>query len=218
MGEEKQVFDQEFSDEAIANIGKIINRYYQEVTITKVNGKCPYGHKEGEKYRVTSMNHDGLCGSLYYTIHAPVTTLHYGGGIPWEKDACFSKGFCPEMGKVEVEVKRIKQETPTFVKTRADIKDMTGKGFPGLDKHRVHLEVISIGNKCTWGHKEGQRLEVDPFNIGKVCGFMYWEIYHFINLLFSGGSLPWEADENIIHGCCPDVFNQLTYRLMREER
>ena len=45
MGEEKQVFDQEFSDEAIANIGKIINRYYQEVTITKVNGKCPYGHK-----------------------------------------------------------------------------------------------------------------------------------------------------------------------------
>jgi uncharacterized repeat protein (TIGR04076 family) len=47
---------------------------------------------------------------------------------------------------------------------------------------------------------------------------MYWEIYHFINLLFSGGSLPWEADENIIHGCCPDVFNQLTYRLVREER
>ena len=86
MGEEKQVFDQEFSDEAIANIGKIINRYYQEVTITKVNGNCPYGHREGEKYRVTSMNHDGLCGSLYHTIHAPVTTLHYGLKF-WHKNS-----------------------------------------------------------------------------------------------------------------------------------
>ncbi len=217
MEDEKQIFDQEYSDEAVAYIKEVENRYYQEVTISKVTGNCPYGHKEGEKYRVTSLNNDGLCGSLYHTLHAPFTTLHYGGGQPWEKDIDIFKGVCPEM-KVQVDVKRIEQETPTYLKTVKEPRDMTGKGFPGLDKYRVYLEIISIANFCFWDHKEGQRLEVDPFNIGGVCGFMYWELYHFINLLLSGGSLPWEAEENIIHGCCPDVFNQVTYRLMREER
>ena len=217
MGDEKQIFDQEYSDEAVAYIKGVENRYYQEVTIAKVTENCPYGHKEGGKYRVTSLNNDGLCGSLYHALHSPLTTLHYGGGQPWEKDANIFKGICPEM-KVQVDVKRIEQETPTYLKTVKEPRNMTGKGFPGIDKYRVYLEIINIANFCFWDHKEGQRIEVDPFNIGGVCGFMYWEIYHFINLLFSGGSLPWEAEENIIHGCCPDVFNQLTYRLVREKR
>ena len=176
------------------------------------------GTRLEKKYKLTSMNHDGMCGSLYYLLHAPVVTLHYGGGLPWEGDGAISSVTCPENGKVEVEVKRIKQETPELVKTKTDTRDMTGKGFPGLDKYRVYLEILDVANKCTWGHKEGHRIEIDPFNIGKVCGFMYWEIYHFVNLLFSGSSLPWEGDENIIHGCCPDVFNLVTYRLVREER
>ena len=73
MEDEKQIFDQEYSDEAVAYIKEVENRYYQEVTISKVTGNCPYGHKEGEKYRVTSLNNDGLCGSLYHALHAPYT-------------------------------------------------------------------------------------------------------------------------------------------------
>ena len=41
------------------------NRYYQEVTITKVTGECPFGHREGETYNITNCNSDGLCGALY---------------------------------------------------------------------------------------------------------------------------------------------------------
>ncbi len=40
------------------------NRYYQEVTITSVTGECPYGHKEGDQFKITSMNSDGICGAL----------------------------------------------------------------------------------------------------------------------------------------------------------
>ena len=36
--------------------------------------------------------------------------------------------------------------------------------------------------------------------------------------LCSGGGGPWEADQNIFHGCCPDPFNQVTYRLTKQER
>ena len=67
------------SDNIVAKILKGENRFYQEVTITKVNGECPYGHREGEQFQVTALNSDGLCGSLYKAIHSPIVTLHYGG-------------------------------------------------------------------------------------------------------------------------------------------
>lgn len=218
MGEEKQNNGQKSANDFVANILKTVNRYYQEVTITKVSGDCPYGHQEGEKYVVTSVNHDGMCGALYHAIHAPIVTLHYGGGVPWEKDSSVFKGVCPEMGRVQVEVKRFEKEDFNPLKTRTDTRDMTGKGFPSLDKYKIFVEIISIANRCMWGHKEGERFEVDPFNIGGVCGFLYWEAYHFMNLLFSGVSLPWEGEENIVRGACPDLFNQVSFRLIREER
>ena len=204
-------------DDYRENVKSVLQRYLQEVTITNVNGTCPYGHYEGEKFTVNDMNHDGLCGSLYQTIHPHIATLCFGGGVPWEKDADFYTGICPEM-KVQVKGRRYEEERSTFFKTIKKPRDMTGKGFPGVDKYRVYLEVIDIAKICEWGFAQGQKFEVDPFNIGNVCGFMFWEIYHFINLLFSGGSLIWEADGNIIHGVCPDVYDQVTYRLIREER
>ena len=117
-----------------------------------------------------------------------------------------------------MEVKRFEKEDFNPLKTRTDTRDMTGKGFPALDKYRVFVEIISIANRCMWGHKEGEKFEVDPLNIGGVCGVLYWEAYHFMNLLFSGVSLPWEGEENIVHGACPDLFNQVAFRLIREER
>jgi uncharacterized repeat protein (TIGR04076 family) len=204
-------------DDYRANVQKKLQRCIQEITITKVTGNCPYGHQEGEKYRVTDTNHDGMCGALYQAIHPYITSLNFGGELPWESNAGFFKGICPEM-KVEIKSRRFEEERTSFLKTIKDSRDMIGKGFQGIDTYRVYLEVLDVANKCEWGHGAGQKHEVDPFNIGKVCGFMYWEIYQFINLLFSGGSLIWEADENIIHGCCPDVYNQVTYRLIREKR
>ena len=195
-----------------------VNKYYHETTITLVNGNCPYGHKEGEKFKVTSMNHDCMCGSLYQTIQPHIQTLMYGGGLPWEKSSDAFTASCPEMGKVQVGVKRFEQDKPVFVKTRTDIQDMTGKGFPSLDKYKVFLEVISIENICMWGHKPGERFEVDPFNPGRTCGALYRVVYPLLNLLFSGGSLPWEVETNEAHGACPDPYDLLTYRLVREER
>jgi uncharacterized repeat protein (TIGR04076 family) len=218
MEEEKQNNTQENDADALSEIFKIINRYYQEVTITSVKDNCPYGHREGEKFRLTGMNHDCLCGSLYQSIQAPIITLEYGGGVPWEKNPDIFHATCPEMGKVQAEVRRIEQEKPVHLKTRSDLKDMTGKGLPFLDEYRVYLEVIGIERICMWGHKPGERFEVDPFNIGKSCGSLYRAAYPFINLLFTGGSLPWEAEKNAVHGVCPDPYDLLSYRLVREKR
>jgi uncharacterized repeat protein (TIGR04076 family) len=192
-------------------------RYYEEVTITDISGTCPYGHKAGDVFKVTNMNADSMCGSLYQPIHTNLVTLHYGGTLPWEKDPETFNGICHE-GRVRVAVRRVELPKPQVLRTENRITDMTGKGFAGIDTYRIYLETISVANSCTWGHCEGQKVELDAFNIGRVCGFLYWEIYQYVNLLLAGGSAAWEADPDIMHGCCPDPFNQVTYRLIREKR
>ena len=95
---------------------------------------------------------------------------------------------------------------------------MTDKGLPFMDKQRVFLEVVGREHVCMWGHKPGDRFEVDPYNIGSVCGALYRAAYPFIVLLFTGGSVPWEGDDKTVHGTCPDPYDLVTYRLVREER
>ena len=218
MGEEKLPTDQEFSGDALKEIFDAVNRYYHKATITAVTGTCPYGHCAGETFKLTGMNHDCLCGSLFQALQASLITLEYGGGVPWENDPSVFSAACPEGGRVKVEVKRFEQEKPVFVKTKTDSRDMTGKGLPFLDKYRVFLEVIGREHVCMWGHKPGERFEVDPYNIGKVCGALYRTAYPFIVLLYTGGRLPWEGDDNTVHGVCPDPYDLVSYRLVREER
>jgi uncharacterized repeat protein (TIGR04076 family) len=219
MSEEKQNANQSEGIGDIAEVFRAINRYYEEVTITKVTGGCPYGHKEGEKYRVTVSNSDGLCGALYQAIHPCIGTLEYGGEILWGNNAGGFTASCPELGKVQVEVKRFENENPDrHLKTDGGFKDMTGKGFPEMDKYRVFIEIINIEKSCLWGQKKGERYEVDPFNVGGICGNLYWEIYSFIQLLYTGGGMPWEGDKDVVHGTCPDPFNIVSYRLIRKNR
>ncbi|MBW1819282.1 MAG: TIGR04076 family protein [Deltaproteobacteria bacterium] len=206
------------SKSIVAKILKGENRFCEEVTITRVNGECPYGHRAGQKYRVTALNSDGLCGSLFKTIHASIVTLHYGGSLLWEKQADAFTGVCPEMGKVEVESKRIEQTRPVRIKTRPDPKDMTGKGFSTLDKYRVVVEVLDIANRCYWGHRVGDTFEVDPFNVGKACGFLYSQLYPFIAVLLAGATPAWATQEHSVTAVCPDTYDQLAFRLYLEER
>lgn len=216
MIEEKKEWDE--ADNIVAKILSGENRYYQEVTIRTQEGACPFGHKDGEKYKVTALNNDGLCGSLYKAIHASITTLHYGGSLLWEKDKDAFTGSCPEMGRVQVHVKRYEQARPVIVKTRPPMKDMTGKGFPEIDRYRVFVEVLDIERKCYWGHRRGQKMEVDPFNTGGICGLLYAQLYPFIQTLLSGATPAWAGAEHSITAVCPDPYDQLSFRLFLEER
>jgi len=206
------------SSSLVAKILKGENRYYQEVTITTVEGECPYGHKEGEIFKVTALNSDGLCGSLFKAIHAPIVTLHYGGSLLWEKDPDCFRGVCPEREKVRVEVRRLEQKKPVRLKTKPPFKNMTGKEFPALDKYRVMVEVLDIAHRCYWGHRVGDRFEVDPFNVGGACGFLYGQLYHFISTLLTGATPAWASQEHTVTAVCPDTYDQLSFRMVLEER
>ena len=124
-------------DEYTERVLKLEHRYYQEVTVTKINGTCPYGLWVGDSFKITAMNSDGICGSLLQGIISPIVSLHYGGSIFWEKNSESFTGRCLEDGKVEVSVKRVEQKEPVMLQTQFSFRDMRGKGFPLLDKYRL---------------------------------------------------------------------------------
>ena len=95
---------------------------------------------------------------------------------------------------------------------------MTGKGYPTLDRYRVFVEVRDIAVNCYWGHRVGDVLEIDPFNVGGACCFLYAQLYPYMHVLLSGASPPWAWEEQTVLGECPDTYDRLAYRLFIKER
>jgi uncharacterized repeat protein (TIGR04076 family) len=211
------VDDQQISDWA-AGILRGENRYCQEVTVTKVHGQCPYGHRAGDAFTVTGLHSGGLCGSLLAAIMPQIVTLHYGGAVLWEQhDGAFT-ARCPEGGRVEVVARRTENRSAEMVKSPCPFRDMTGRGYPSLDRCRLMAEVVHIENTCLWGHRVGDRIEIDPFNVNGMCCLLYNQLYPYMHVLLSGATPAWATQEHSIAGECPDIFNRLSFRLTMESR
>lgn len=206
------------SDDPAQVILEAENRFYQEVTVTGVAGACPYGHKPGDVFRVTAMNSDGICGALLKAIFPQITVLHYGGRMVWEQHGQPLWGCCPESGRVTVAIRCVARQEKTLLKTPCRFRDITVKGYPLLDRHRLFVEVCDIAGTCYWGHRIGDIVEVDPFNVNGCCSFLYAQLYPFMHVLLSGVSPPWAAREDAVTGECPDIYNRLVYRLFLKER
>ncbi len=156
------------------------------------------------------MNSDGLCGGMYQAVHSQIVICHHDGEIQWGKEPGSHSGICPE-GVVHLDVKRKAKENRSFFRTGTKIVEMTSKGFSGIDNFRIYLEVISIANNCVWGHREGERLELDVFNVGTCFGFMYRGIYHYMTLLLSGVGLSGRVSATL---CRAAVRTRLTSLLI----
>ena len=201
-----------------ANILKAENRYCQVVTVTRVQGSCPYGHRKGDTFRLTCLHSGGLCGALLTAIMPSVVTLHYSGSLLWEAQQGFFTGRCAEGGRVEVAVTRSENTSGKMVKSPSPFHDMTGKGYAGLDRHRIFVDVQHIEGNCLWGRRIGERIEIDPFNVNGMCSLLYNQPYPYLQVLLSGATPAWATMEHSIAGECPDVFNRLSFRMSLEER
>lgn len=209
--------DQDLNEWA-ADILKAENRYCQDVTITNVHGACPYGHHEGQTFKITALHAGGLCGSLFTAIFPSVVALHYGGSVLWEPKAGAFTGRCPEGGTVEVAVQRLDNPEPALYKKESPLQNMTGCGFAALDTYRIVVEVIDIAGTCFYGHSTGDRFEIDPFHVNGMCGLLYNQLYPYIHVLLSGATPPWATVPHSIAGECPDIFNRLSFRMSLEKK
>ena len=63
-------------------------KYNISLTITNVGGICPYGIRTGDKYNISPLKTDNLCGIFYHSIYPTLTTFYFGGEMSFliEKD------------------------------------------------------------------------------------------------------------------------------------
>jgi uncharacterized repeat protein (TIGR04076 family) len=52
-------------------------------TITGVKGICNAGHVAGESFEISCHNPAGLCGFFYHDMFPNLSTLQFGGTMPW---------------------------------------------------------------------------------------------------------------------------------------
>jgi len=209
--------DTEFNEWA-ENVIKGENRYCQKAVITKVKGTCPFGHKKGDTFTLTALHAGGMCGALLTSIMQPITTLHYDGELIWADNKDGFVGSCPEGGCVTVNVQRQENKSGEMLKEDFPYRDMTDKGYSGIDTYRVFVEIEHIEGNCMWGHRVGDRIEIDPFNVNGMCALFYNQLYPYLHVLLAGKTPAWATQQHSMGGECPDIFNRLSFRMRIEPR
>jgi len=88
-----------------------------------------------------------------------------------------------------------------------------------LPNSPVSVKVVSQKGICMAGYKVGDEWLVkgreDGWKSPPICIFALGSLMPSIQLLMYGGSFPWERDQNVIVGTCPDVNNPVLFELRR---
>jgi uncharacterized repeat protein (TIGR04076 family) len=57
--------------------------YRVVATVAGVKGTCNAGHQVGDTFEISCHNPAGLCGFFYHDIFPTLSTLQFGGSMPW---------------------------------------------------------------------------------------------------------------------------------------
>ena len=81
-----------------------------EVTVKSQEGKCAFGHKEGDKIMFDGRSVKGdICYSALLVLLPKVYALRYGVEFPWSKNRDVVVNACPDADNpVVFEIKRAK--------------------------------------------------------------------------------------------------------------
>ncbi len=77
-----------------------------------------------------------------------------------------------------------------------------------MAERKVRLTVVALEGTCSKGHRVGDVFEVDCYDAGGVCGYLYYTVFPFVSVLVHGGSYPWAPDGRM-RLPCPDAYNRL---------
>ncbi|MBQ4346959.1 MAG: TIGR04076 family protein [Firmicutes bacterium] len=84
-----------------------IPRY--EIKVTKVNGGCKCGYKEGDVFYATGLKTPDVafCGNAYRAISHAQVALHWGAQIPGEAPGTKTNMTCPDNGIVTFSITKL---------------------------------------------------------------------------------------------------------------
>ena len=78
-----------------------------EIEVEKVNGRCSYSYREGQKIAVNGFDTPGgFCGGAYTALFPIIVALTSGARFDFEKDPlCKTHMACPDNGNVVFSVR-----------------------------------------------------------------------------------------------------------------
>jgi len=168
----------------------------------------------GDTFKVTAMNSDASAASLLQGIFSPIVSLHYGGLLSGRSSRAPSTVAALKAGRwscrKEVEQKERGNllQTPFAFKTTARIKGHRARFLLCWISKAVWWKSVTLHSAMHLGHKIGNVFEVDPFNVGGACCFLYTQFYHYIHVLLSGINARLGNRTTFeVNGECPDTYD-----------
>ncbi len=84
-----------------------------------------------------------------------------------------------------------------------------------LYETKLEAEVVGVKGSCTAGHRKGDRIQLNCYDSGGLCGFFYHDIFPSISVMQFGGKYPWSPEDELVLEC-PDRHNAVTLRIRKK--
>lgn len=128
----------------------------RKADVIEERGKCPFGHREGDSFRLEDSVPQGFCLLAFYSIFPYYLTLIHSGRFEWVRRGEHVKVQCPKTDGVVMEIELVRQ-------------DALGQGT-------VRVTVINNKGSCPKGHNRGDSFEFDsqsqPFCFHAMAGLI----------------------------------------------
>jgi uncharacterized repeat protein (TIGR04076 family) len=86
--------------------------YDVEIEIVEQRGRCPNGHRVGEKFRAGRKTPGGICMGAFASLLPFITALKFGGSFPWEEREGEGTFCCPDHRNITVyRLRRVERES-----------------------------------------------------------------------------------------------------------
>ncbi len=185
-----------------------------KLTVTKVEGECYHGYKQGDEIILEDFTHPPkhFCLGLAHALFPVIYALSFGAKFGFRDNQRSLLVTCPDGGKLEFKAEIFDKEG----KIEVIEKDPNHKGPNPKD---MVLEVVQAKGKCAYQYKLGDKFEVKGLKCPEgFCGAAYHCAFPALFALNFGAKFFFMDDpDGIDTVTCPDGGN-IVFKVSRKKK
>jgi len=205
-----------------------------KLTVTKVDGVCYHGYKQGDELILEDFTHPPkfFCLGLAHALFPVIYALSFGSCFPFRGNQRSLLVTCPDGGKLEFQAEILDGlgKPQVIAKDPNFSRQATGNegGIPpdshqrvagkGPNPKKMVIEVVKATGKCTFGYKVGDKWETQGLKcIPGFCGAAFHCAFPALFALNFGAKFFFmDNPDSIDTVTCPDGGN-IVFKVTRIE-
>ena len=88
--------------------------------------------------------------------------------------------------------------------------------MPEQGGRKISGTIVAKKGECAWGHKVGDKFQLNGYTPDGLCGFFYHTVYPYLMMLQFGGQFPEDWGGSVLQFECPDFVNAVRIELRPE--